>query len=263
MMDGKQSLGLDMTILPEFIKTNLRTFSSGEAHITRTCAFNVLIVMLDGELIFYEDGKRIALHRGQWYIQRSGLFQDGKEASNVPSYYFIHFHGNFSESNSTTLPLEGTIEIDNILPILQELFNVERSRYCNKVSCNALFFSVLSRLYNFHKINSHSQRLLQKMEYYISQNYMFSQILQQMTNEFNISKVYITRLFRQHLHITPHQYITRLRIEQACQMMLDTNRTINDIAFEVGYQDVSSFYRAFIKQKNVAPSKWRNDPKNV
>ena len=74
-----------MNRLPEFIKTNIRTFSPGETHITRTCNFHVLIIMLDGELIFYEDGTRVILQRGQWYIQRSGLFQEGREASRIPS----------------------------------------------------------------------------------------------------------------------------------------------------------------------------------
>lgn len=257
-MEDKRLLGLEMNTLPEFIKTNIRTFSPGEVHITRTCNFHVLIIMLDGELIFYEDGRRVILQRGQWYIQRSGLFQEGREASRAPSYYFIHFYGAFAENGNAALPLKGRIEIEQLLPVLQELFSVERSFYCNQVACNALFFSVLSRLYNSQNTGSHSQRLLRKMEHYLSHHYMFSQTLEQMASDFHLSKVYITRLFRQQLHITPHQYLTKLRIEQACQMMLDTNRTINDIAFEVGYLDVSSFYRAFIKQKKCAPSKWRD-----
>lgn len=261
-MEGKQILKLDMNTLPKFIKTNLRKFSPGEVHITRTCAYDVLIIMLDGELIFYENGRRVSLQRGQWYIQRNGLFQEGREASKVPSYYFIHFNGNFSEDGDALLPLEGKTEVEQLLPILQELFNTERSFYSNQISCNALFFSVLSKLYGLQYESSHSQRLLRKMEHYLNHNYMFPHALDRMANDFHLSKVYITRLFRQQLQLTPHQYLTRIRIDQACQMMLDTNRTINDIAFEIGYQDVSSFYRAFTKQKSCAPRKWREHAYN-
>lgn len=253
---------LDMNTLPRFIKTNLRKFSPGEVHITRTCNFDVLIIMLDGELIFYEDGRRVSLHRGQWYIQRKGLFQEGREASKVPCYYFIHFNGNFTEQGEALLPLEGKIEVELLLPVLQELFNAQRSFYTNEITCNGLFFMVLSKLYSLQFESSYSQRLLRKMENYLNHNYMLPHVLDRMANEFHLSKVYITRLFRQQLQITPHQYLTRIRIDQACQMMLDTNRTINEIAYEIGYQDVSSFYRAFTKLKSCNPRKWRENAFN-
>jgi AraC family transcriptional regulator of adaptative response / methylphosphotriester-DNA alkyltransferase methyltransferase len=247
-----------MNALPEFIKTALRTFIPGELHITRTCDFDVLIIMLDGELIFHEDGKRVSLRPGQWYIQRAGLFQQGKEPSNSPRYYYIHFHGVFStEETLQTLPLAGAVETEPLLPLLRELFNVERSFHCNRVACNALFFSVLSRLHGSRFAASRSQRLLRKMENYLTHHYMHPHTLKKMAREFQLSHTYITRIFRQQLAITPHQYLTKLRIDQACQMMQDTNHPINDIAFEVGYQDVSSFFRAFTRQKNCAPSKWR------
>ena len=60
-MPTENTVGLNMNVVPKFIKMNLRTFTAGEIHLDRTCAFSVLIIMLDGELIFYEDGQRVPL----------------------------------------------------------------------------------------------------------------------------------------------------------------------------------------------------------
>jgi AraC-like DNA-binding protein len=213
--------------------------------------------MLEGELIFHEDGKRISLKKNQWYIQRSGLYQEGREVSRSPSYYFIHFHGEFTVGDVAVLPMEGVTNVEQLRPLLQELFNIERSYSRTNIACNALFFSILAHLYSVQHIGSHSQRVLRKIEQFFLRNYMLPRALEKTAKEFHLTKAYITRLFRKHLQTTPYRYLTKLRIDHACHMMLDTNRTINDIAFEVGYTDVSAFYRAFIKQYKSSPSEWR------
>jgi len=55
-----------------------------------------------------------------------------------------------------------------------------------------------------------------------------------------------------------HQKITEFRIAHACRLLSDPNRSVIGIAFECGYNDLSSFYRAFRKSKQRSPSDYRN-----
>jgi AraC-like DNA-binding protein len=67
-----------------------------------------------------------------------------------------------------------------------------------------------------------------------------------------------SRSFRQHTGMTPIKYITRLRIDLACSLLMsDLNRPITDIAFDVGFNNLSNFNRQFLSQKGMTPSRFR------
>ena len=70
-----------------FNACSMRRFFKGEKHITRVCEDSVLILMFDGILRFAEDGFDTELRAGEYYIQRGGLFQEGRLASDEPRYF--------------------------------------------------------------------------------------------------------------------------------------------------------------------------------
>jgi AraC-like DNA-binding protein len=53
------------------------------------------------------------------------------------------------------------------------------------------------------------------------------------------------------------QYVNRLRIESACQMLLADDANITDICFQSGFNNVSNFNRQFRAVKGMAPSEFR------
>src|SRR5207237_631209 len=63
--------------------------------------------------------------------------------------------------------------------------------------------------------------------------------------ELGMSRRHFTQLFRAETGRTWADYLERLRIDYACQLLRDTARSILGIAFECGYEDLTSFYRAF------------------
>jgi AraC family L-rhamnose operon regulatory protein RhaS len=72
-----------------------------------------------------------------------------------------------------------------------------------------------------------------------------------------MSRRRFTQLFRALTGTSWHAYLTRLRIDYACQLLQQTPRGIAAIAFECGYEDLSSFYRAFRRHSSLPPSEWR------
>ena len=72
-----------------------------------------------------------------------------------------------------------------------------------------------------------------------------------------LSKFHFLRLFKTAFNETPHQFITRLKIEKAKTLLQKTRGDIHVVGAEVGFKDSSSFSRAFKSQVGVYPSHFR------
>jgi AraC-like DNA-binding protein len=67
-----------------------------------------------------------------------------------------------------------------------------------------------------------------------------------------------SRTFRQHTGMSLVQYVKRLRINLACQVLMsDEQASITSICYEVGYNNLSNFNRQFLAQKGMTPSQFR------
>lgn len=72
-----------------------------------------------------------------------------------------------------------------------------------------------------------------------------------------LSPFHFLRLFAKVLGVTPHQYLIRTRLRRAARLLPDTTRSITDIAFDVGFGDLSNFVRTFRRAAGVSPRAFR------
>jgi AraC-like DNA-binding protein len=67
-----------------------------------------------------------------------------------------------------------------------------------------------------------------------------------------------SRAFRRHTGMTLVQYVKRLRVNLACQLLMsDEQASITEICFGVGFNNLSNFNRQFLAQKGMPPSRFR------
>jgi AraC-like DNA-binding protein len=59
------------------------------------------------------------------------------------------------------------------------------------------------------------------------------------------------------LGVTPHQYLVRARLRRAARLLCDETRPVTDIAFDVGFGDLSNFVRTFHRAAGVSPRGFR------
>jgi len=59
------------------------------------------------------------------------------------------------------------------------------------------------------------------------------------------------------LGVTPHQYLVRSRLRHAARLLAEDNRDVTDIAYDVGFGDLSNFVRTFHRAAGVSPLKFR------
>lgn len=74
----------------------------------------------------------------------------------------------------------------------------------------------------------------------------------------NISPNYFATLFKQTTGISPHQYVTRRRIETAKQLLKKSRLPHLEIALKVGFANQSHFSTVFRKQTGMTPRTYRN-----
>ena len=72
-----------------------------------------------------------------------------------------------------------------------------------------------------------------------------------------ISPFHFLRLFSSVLGVTPHQYLVRSRLRHAARRLTGDESPITDIAYDVGFGDLSNFVRTFHRAAGVSPRKFR------
>jgi AraC-like DNA-binding protein len=72
-----------------------------------------------------------------------------------------------------------------------------------------------------------------------------------------ISPFHFLRLFTGVLGVTPHQYLVRSRLRHAARLLADDDRPVTDVAYDVGFGDLSNFVRTFHRAAGVSPSRFR------
>jgi AraC family transcriptional regulator len=82
--------------------------------------------------------------------------------------------------------------------------------------------------------------------------------LAELANLVQISPYYFSRLFKQSIGVTLHQYVTQCRIEKAKQLLKKQDLSITYISEQVGFHDQSHFSKIFSKIVGLTPKKYRD-----
>ena len=81
--------------------------------------------------------------------------------------------------------------------------------------------------------------------------------LQALAKRCGLSPYHYLRLFAAVLGVTPHQYVIRCRLRHAARLLVDEDRSITDIALDVGFSDLSNFVRSFGRAAGTSPRGYR------
>lgn len=104
--------------------------------------------------------------------------------------------------------------------------------------------------------------LILKIINYISDHYTANITLDSIAQSFNISKYYLSHEFSRAMGTSVYQYLLVCRINAAKQMIL-SNEPITSVAYRCGFNDYSSFLRAFDKVMGESPSVFKKRFTNV
>jgi AraC-like DNA-binding protein len=72
-----------------------------------------------------------------------------------------------------------------------------------------------------------------------------------------VSPYHFLRLFASALGVTPHQYLLRTRLRRAARRLAEDDKPVTEIAYDVGFNDLSNFVRTFHRAAGISPLKFR------
>ena len=107
-------------------------------------------------------------------------------------------------------------------------------------------------------VEDDSRRIL-KVKNFISKNYMEEVRLAQLADIAGMSPSAFSRFFKLHTGRNLTDYIIDIRLGAATRMLVDTARSVSEISFECGFNNLSNFNRIFKKKKGCSPSEFREN----
>jgi len=94
---------------------------------------------------------------------------------------------------------------------------------------------------------------------HISKNYMDELRLPELASMAGMSPSAFSRFFKLHTGRNISEYIIDLRLGYAARMLVDTAKSISEIGFDCGFNNLSNFNRIFKKKKGCSPSEFREN----
>ncbi|GHU79815.1 hypothetical protein FACS1894191_3480 [Clostridia bacterium] len=105
--------------------------------------------------------------------------------------------------------------------------------------------------------NDKTDKYLKKIVQYIGDHYMEQISLDDLCGHVELSQTYVCQLFKTHIHKTFTQYLSEVRINQACELLGKGDIKTKDVAEKVGFMSSGYFIKVFKEMKGVTPGEYR------
>lgn len=106
--------------------------------------------------------------------------------------------------------------------------------------------------------DNRSTRPVKVAQLYIEEHYMEPLTLEEIAKEIGLNESYLSSIFKKQVGKSLIDYLTHVRIQHAKELLIDPERSIEDISDEVGFSDPKYFTRRFKKYTGVSPRAYRN-----
>lgn len=238
-----------------------------------------LIIVLDGEFECYIEDKRYICKENDIFIINPRTYHHFVSKNNATILSVLIDQNEFGldeiEADKLAFSLNSMERskhprYDTIKYLIYSLIRFNSMDNVNSIHTNkAISFSLFAQLMNDFQINlSESDHLnvtnydtITKITAYINDHYKENITLSFLSSHFNYSIAYLSRLFKKNLGSNFIDYYDELRINYSLNDLLLTNKRIEDIALDNGFENSRSYFRAFTNRYKLYPSKYRKEYK--
>lgn len=228
----------------------------------------LLLVMLTGSLSYQTRLSRGTARAGQVLLLDCNA-PHAYAAQGKCSFTFLHFAG----AQSQVLYDEIVRNVGNLIPMaspnelhesIGELLFAMRSEHrLNEAETSALIYSMLMKLLEHSGASgagSSGNPVVDRAIGYIQSHLTDKLSVEEIAANAGYSASYFSHLFAEETGLSPYQFVVKSRIEYAQQLLKTTRQTVQEIAFQCGFNSAANFCYTFRKLVGTSPHEYRRRP---
>lgn len=220
--------------------------------------------IVSGHALLYLQDKVLDLKPGKLYFIPSFSICDA-HCDEMLDHYWIHFNFDATTEKYLTIcrpeyEMESLPQDKDIFRMLVELaMDPERRKHISdSVACDGLSKYLFSRfLPRKENISSFEGFRFVPVLQYIEENFNRRITNGELSDIMYLSATYFSNLFTKQFGVSPQQYILQKRLNTAATMLLESSRSVKEIALSCGFESESYFSRQFRSFTGIPPGKYR------
>jgi AraC family L-rhamnose operon transcriptional activator RhaR len=161
------------------------------------------------------------------------------------------------------IPAENVKDVEELIESVYQEFQIKRKNWISVICMQMVHLVALTG--RFLETNGHSTKRnimldprVQMAHSRFETQYHSTSCFRDILSSLKINQRYFIRIFKKEIGLPPLKYLNHIRIEKACELLLYTNDDIVQIAYDVGYGDLTHFNRLFKKLIGMSPTQFRS-----
>nr|MBR4282053.1 helix-turn-helix transcriptional regulator [Clostridia bacterium] len=228
----------------------------------------LLLVMLTGSLSYQTRLSRGTARAGQVLLLDCNA-PHSYAAQGRCSFTFLHFAG----AQSQVLYEEIVSTVGNLIPMpspnelhesIGELLSSMRNEHrLNEADTSVLIYSMLMMLMKHSGTTTAGglgNPVVDRAIAYIQSHLTDKLSVEEIASSAGYSASYFSHIFTEETGMSPYQFVVKSRIEQAQQLLKTTRHTIQEIAFQCGFNSAANFCYTFRRTVGTSPHEYRRRP---
>lgn len=238
--------------------------SSDWIHLTRKLDEYELFLVTDGTLYIADSEKKFSVTKNEYLFMPPTKKQYGYAPSDC-SFFWFHFSPSVitSAQNKISFTRQSMIpNMERIIILINQLHDADR-RYHHGYTMDLLATGILLELYNQIQTSqrgnflSSKTQLYQAILDYIAWNKLNRISVLELSQYFGYHEKYLSAVFKSMAGIPLKQYLLQEMMEHAKAELMDTNKTVAQIGYSIGYTDSHNFSHAFKNVVGITPTEYR------
>lgn len=242
-------------------------------HLTRNLTDFELMVVTDGTLYIADHKNEYTVNESEYLLMPPTPHQHGYKQGGC-SFYWLHFHCSTEhmiledseltfENQKIYVPLTGKLSSPERVIILMKQLQDSDRRYRNIPLNDSIATAILSEIgcqnvhYKKHGNSNQTTQIFNDIADYVHYHAHGNLTVKDVADYFNYNPKYISSFFKNQSGTSLKQYILQSKMDFAKAELSDTNHSISQIAFNVGFNDPHNFTNAFKKITGMSPTEYR------
>ena len=208
----------------------------------------LLHYVVSGTGIFLRDGQQHQVRPGEAFVIPPFLETYYEADATDPwKYIWIGFTSDMELPPELQKPVIRFPGMGNIFENMRRCQNMQNGKSAFLAGCIWELLSVTL------ESNNQKNNYIEQALHYMNAEYMTNLSVALLAQRLNLDRCYFSTLFNRQVGVSPSQYLVKLRLEKAAELMLYHNQSPSVAAASVGYTDIYNFSKMFKKKYGCAP----------